>query len=543
MAVEVLLPKLGLTMETGLIEEWLVPPGTQVQPGVPLLRLATDKVDVEVEAEGAGLFHPAVESGVELPPGALIGWLLDAGEEVPAGPGTAGQGGAGQGTAGPGTAGVGGAGQGKAGPGTAGPGLAGEAAPPLTAPGDIPAAALAGSAAPAAGTGPGATSPPARSGRLFASPNARRVAREHGIDIARLNGTGPGGRIVTADVVDAAVAGAAAVPAAVAPAAAVPAAAGTAAPAPAAGTAAPAAGTAAPAAGTAAPAAAGPPPVVTSPLVRRDATAAGVDLSTVVATGPGGTVRRSDVLAAAAQQPPRGAALPPAPAAAQVIPLTGMRGVIAARMHASLQEMAQLTLGTEAGMDAAVALRAQLKQQWAEAGIPVPTITDLIVRAAALALREHPRLNASVHDNAIHVQPEINVGLAVALEDGLIVPVVKRADELPLSAIAAQTRRLAVGAREGKLGLPDLEGGTFTVSTLGSYGIDFFTPVITVGQVAILGVGRLRDSVRWDGATPVRTQVLTLSVTFDHRAIDGGPAAEFLRSVVARLASPLSLLA
>jgi pyruvate dehydrogenase E2 component (dihydrolipoamide acetyltransferase) len=216
-----------------------------------------------------------------------------------------------------------------------------------------------------------------------------------------------------------------------------------------------------------------------------------------------------------------------------------MRGVIATRMHASLQEMAQLTLGTEATMDAAVALRAQLKEQWPNA----PTITDLVVRAAALSLREHPRLNASVHDQAIHVQPEINVGLAVALEEGLMVPVLKRADQLPLSAMATETRRLAQAARTGSLTLPELEGGTFTVSTLGSFGIDFFTPVITPGQVAILGVGRLRDSVRWEQDTPVKTQVLTLSITFDHRAVDGAPAAEYLRSVASRLANPLTLLA
>jgi pyruvate dehydrogenase E2 component (dihydrolipoyllysine-residue acetyltransferase) len=451
-AVEVLLPKLGLTMETGLIEAWLVSPGTPVKPGDPLLRLATDKVDVEVEAEGAGLFHPAVASGVDLPPGALIGWLLEAGEEVPSGA------------------------------------AALEAPPPphITAEAQTPVVGE-----------PGALT---RTGRLFASPNARRVARERGVDVAQLTGTGPGGRVITADVLEAA----------------------------------------------AAPGGPGPvpevvSPQVVSPLVRRDAAAAGVELSTVVATGPGGKVLRSDVLAAAARQAPDGAA--PAAAAAQVIPLTGMRGVIASRMHASLQEMAQLTLGTEAAMDAAVALRAQLKEQWAAAGIPVPTITDLIVRAVALALREHPRLNASVQDNAIHVQPEINVGIAVALEDGLVVPVVKRADQLPLSAIAAESRRLAQGVRSGRLVLPDLEGGTFTVSTLGSYAIDFFTPVITPGQVAILGVGRLRDSVRWEEATPVRTQVLTLSLTFDHRAVDGAPAADYLRSVVSRLANPLSLLA
>ena len=443
MAVEVLIPKLGLTMEYGLIEEWLVAPGTAVEPGDPLLRLATDKVDVEVEAEESGLFHPVVESGAELPPGALIGWLLEVGEELPA---------------------------------------------------------------PAAAT-PAAEPAPAPAGRLFSSPNARRVAREQGIDITQLTGTGPGGRIITADVLDAAAAQQTP----------------------------PAAQPTAPAVEQAAPAAIGPRSV--TPLVRRDAAAAGVDLAAVVGTGPGGKVLRSDVAVAAARS------TPPSTPETSVIPLTGMRRVIATRMHASLQEMAQLTLGTEATMDAAVVLRAQLKEQWQQAGIPVPTITDLVVRAAAMALREHPRLNASVHDDAIHIQPEINVGLAVALEEGLMVPVLKRADLLPLSAIAAESRRLAQAARAGRLSLPELEGGTFTVSTLGSFGIDFFTPVITPGQVAILGVGRLRDSVRWDGTTPVRTQVLTLSITFDHRAVDGAPAAEYLRSVAARLANPLTLLA
>ena len=215
-----------------------------------------------------------------------------------------------------------------------------------------------------------------------------------------------------------------------------------------------------------------------------------------------------------------------------------MRGVIATRMHASLQEMAQLTLGTEATMDAAVALRAELKQHWPQP----PTITDLVVRAAALSLRQHPRLNASVADQTIHVHQDINVGLAVALEEGLLVPVLNRADQLSLSEISTETRRLAQAARAGQLTLPELEGGTFTVSTLGSYGIDFFTPVITPGQVAILGVGRLRDSVRWEADTPVKTQVLTLSITFDHRAVDGAPAADYLRSVAARLAAPLTLL-
>ena len=449
-AIEVLLPKLGLTMETGLIEEWLVTAGTLVQPGEPLMRLATDKVEVDVEAEAAGLFHPAVAQGSELPPGALVGWLLAEGEAVPT------------------------------------PSAAAPSAP----------TAAPHPAEPVVAAEPGALTPPTQTGRQFVSPNARRVARERGVDVTQLRGTGPSGRVITADVIDALEQPAVAASAAQAQG-----------------------------------------PGVVSPLVRRDAVAAGVDLGAVPA-GPGGKIRRADVIAAAARQ---GAAPPGLPA--QVIPLTGMRGVIASRMHASLQEMAQLTLGTDATMDAAVDLRARLKEQWSAAGIAVPTITDFIVRAAALALVRHPRLNASVQEQSILVQSDINVGIAVALDDGLIVPVVKNADQLPLSSIAAETKRLAAGSRTGKLALPDLEGGTFTVSTLGSFGIDFFTPVITPGQVAILGVGRLRESVRWDGATPVRTQVLTLSLTFDHRAVDGAPAADYLRAVVDQLQNPLSLLA
>lgn len=448
MALNVLIPKLGLTMETGLIEEWLVEAGTEIKSGEPLMRLATDKVDVDVEAEGSGIFHPAVPAGTELPPGSLVGWLLEPGEAVPAA--------------------------------AAVPATLQE--PEVNAPVAASPSVVAAVAAPTA-TG--------EHGRFFSSPNARRVAKERSVEITSLRGSGPGGRVITADVLEA--------PVAAAPKA----------------------------------------PAPGSPLVRRDAAAAGIDLQGVSGSGPGGKVLRSDLVAA-----PSLTAGTAAPAAAdQVVPLTGMRGVIAKRMHASLQEMAQLTLGTDATMDAVVALRADLKEQWSAAGLTVPTITDIIVRASALALRDHPRMNAGIIGNEIHVFGEINVGVAVALGDGLIVPVAKRADQLALSGLAAETRRLVDGARTGGLALTDLEGGTFTVSTLGGFGIDFFTPVISPGQVGILGVGRLRDSVRWEGETPVRTQVLTLSLTFDHRAVDGAPAADYLRSVVALLENPLRLLA
>lgn len=447
MAVEVLLPKLGLTMEEGVIEEWLVEAGSEVHVGDPLMSIATDKVNVEVEAEDDGIFHPAVPSGSTLKPGAVVGWLLTPDEAVPS---------------------------------SSDDSL-----------GDISDQASVDSSGPARAESAAQPRSTAED-RFRASPNARRVAREAGVDITTVRGTGPSGRVITLDVTE--------VLAAVV----------------------------APGVGT------------ISPLVRRDAAAAGVDLRDLVGSGPGGQIRRADMVHVDQSRTPDSAA---DTSDLDVIPLTGMRGVIASRMHASLHEMAQLTLGTDVVMDAAVALRARLKVQWAQAGLAVPTLTDLIVRSSALALRAHPRLNASVVDNSVHVRREVHVGVAVALEDGLLVPVVRHADRTPLSELAAQTRRLAEGARANRLGLDELEGGTFTVTTLGSLGVDFFTPVITPGQVAILGVGRLRDSVRWDADQPVRTQVLTLSLTFDHRAVDGAPAAEYLRDVVTLLENPLRLLA
>jgi len=137
----------------------------------------------------------------------------------------------------------------------------------------------------------------------------------------------------------------------------------------------------------------------------------------------------------------------------------------------------------------------------------------------------------------------VHVGVAVAVPDGLLVPVVRDADRRQLVSIAEETRALATAARDGKLTLAQLEGATFVVSSLGSYGVDFFTPVVNPGNTGILGVGRVRDGVRWEGDTPVRTSVLTLSLSFDHRAVDGAPAAEFLTTVSDLLARPLLLLA
>ncbi len=468
-AVEVLLPKIGLTMQEGTIDEWLVPTGGFVAEGEALLRLATDKVDVDVEAEAGGLFHPAVQAGATLPAGALIGWLLAEGEQPP-GPGGA--------------------------PMPAGPGSLGSEA--------VPAAEGVASVAPSP---VGTTASVGPTGRLLASPNARRVAAETGVDLTAVRGTGPGGRIVSEDVEEYLLRQAAQPPAVL-----------------------------------------GADPVTpTSPLVRRLAKERGIDLADVRPTGAGGRIRRADLDALTPAEAPA-----PTPAAARqasasprpgdVIPLTGMRGVIARRMHASLQEMAQLTHGYEVRMDAVVALRAQVKQEWAGGDLPVPSLNDFLMKAAALALREHPLLNAGVFEDGVHLYEGIHLGFAVAVPNGLLVPVIEEAVELPLPEMARRSRELAENARSGRISPVLLEGATFTVTSLGGYGVDFFTPVINPGNVAILGVGRLRDGVEWVDDQPRRTQVLTLSLTFDHRAVDGAPAAEYLRTVGELLRKPLRLL-
>ncbi|MET7474916.1 2-oxo acid dehydrogenase subunit E2 [Streptomyces sp. NPDC005648] len=483
MAVEVLLPKIGLTMQEGTIDEWLVPVGAAVAEGDSLLRLATDKVDVDVEAEAGGLFHPVVPAGATVPAGTLIGWLLAEGEQPPEAPGA---------------------------PTPTGSGTDRDtavtnvvAAPDGGVGAGAPAALGGTDVAPAsAGTG----------GRLLSSPYARRVAAAVGVDLTAVRGTGPGGRIVSEDVeeffaalpADHGVSGDHGVSAAPAP----------------------------------------QDGAASSPLVRKLAKERGIDLSGVNGTGPGGRIRRSDL--DAAPSAPHDSTAPvrrnAAPQPGDVLPLTGMRGTIARRMHASLQEMAQLTHGYEVRMDAVVSLRERLKEEWADGELPVPSLGDFVLKAAALALREHPLLNATVLDDGIHLLDGIHLGFAVAVPGGLMVPVIEDAAALPLHEIARRAKELAQAAREGRISLTQLEGATFTVTSLGGYGVDFFTPVINPGNVGILGVGRLRDGVEWVDDRPLRTRVLTLSLTFDHRAVDGAPAAEYLRTVGELLSKPLRLL-
>ncbi len=285
--------------------------------------------------------------------------------------------------------------------------------------------------------------------------------------------------------------------------------------------------------------------IAASPAARKLAAELNVDLADVSGTGPRGRVTREDVQQAAAGA----AATAPARAAEDSgaetrnrIPLRGMRKTIAERMHASLRDSAQLTMDMEVDMDAAVQLRRALVAEWEADGVRV-TYTDLVLAAAAKALDRHPAMNAALIDDGIVRWQHIGIGVAVALDEGLIVPVVKDAAGKSLKEIARASAELAERARQGRLTMDDVEGGTFTVTSLGMYGVDGFTPILNPPQAGILGVGRIYDGVRWEGGKPVKTARMRLSLTWDHRVLDGAPAAQFLAAVRDRLEAPFRLLA
>jgi pyruvate dehydrogenase E2 component (dihydrolipoamide acetyltransferase) len=327
------------------------------------------------------------------------------------------------------------------------------------------------------------------------TPVARRLAKDHNIDLSQLKGSGPGGRIVVEDVqrsIDEA-ARLASLPEA-------------------------------------------PVEVQVIPAARRLAKDLGIDLSRVKGSGPGGRITVEDV-----QRVNTTSAHPTPPIQAtaftgeQIIPLTGMRGTVARRMQQSLHTSAQVTLVSEVDVSALVQLREELKP---ELGL---TYTDLIVKAVAIALKAHPRVNAWIGGERLHLVQDIHIGVAVALDEGLIVPVVRNADRKSLREIAQETGELAQRAREGSLTREEVTGSTFSVSNLGMYGVDAFTPIVNPPEVAILGIGRINEKlVRVPRGAEWR-QMMVLSLTFDHRAIDGAPAAAFLQTIGKHLQHPAGL--
>ncbi len=276
--------------------------------------------------------------------------------------------------------------------------------------------------------------------------------------------------------------------------------------------------------------------VLASPWARHLAHELGVELAKVKGTGFDGCIVGRDVShAAAARNHPPTHKLARPTADIHSVPFTGMRRIIAQRLTESLHNMAPATLNVEADITEMIELR---KQIYAQAP---PTHTDVMIKAVTMALKNHPQLNAVLLGDEVELLKEIHIGVAVQLKDGLLVPVIRNADRRTVAEIATERRRLIKAAHAGTLTVDDAAGSTFTVTDLGVYGIDSFVPIINPPEAAILGIGRVaKKPLIWRNGFVARATVM-LCLTFDHRVVDGAPAAAFLRTITRLLARPQRL--
>lgn len=446
MAKDVFIPKMGQTVEEVTVINWLAKDSEKVETGQEILEIETDKAIFSVEALAGGYLHRGPYNAGDVLPVltvvGIIGEQDEAFEQVAEG--------------------------------------VAEEVPERPSPALEPS--VSGDSAEA----------PEEPERIFASPRARKLAAEKGVDLAQVTPTGGGGRrVVEQDVVDYL---------------------------------------------EAAPKA--------TPVAQKLAHEAGVDLCTLSGTGPGGKITRQDVEQALAVPVEPVAA--PAPAEADVlerVPLKGVRGVIAERMGHSAQTTARVTLGMEVDATEFVEFRNRLKARVEETWGFAPGYNDLLAKVVATALRQHPYMNARLAEDHIERLANINLGIAVDTERGLLVPVIRNADRKSLREFGAEFRELVERARAGKSLPDDLSGGTFTITNLGMFDVDFFTPIINPPEAAVLGAGRISPkAVPRDGEIVMR-QMWTLSLTFDHRITDGAPAARFLQHIKERIEEPYLLLA
>jgi len=474
------MPQLGSTMEEGTILKWHKKEGDTVRAGEILLEIETDKASMEVEAPAAGVVRKILAlAEAVVPIRQPIAILADVNESIDALLAEAGIG-----------------------------------APPATH--SAPEAAVITPAAAAAPVG--SLPEPAVNGvagPVFISPRARRIADEKGVAVALLagHGTGPQGRVIERDV-EAFVAAQAAQSTPM---------------------------LAAEASGRNAPR--------TTPLAARMADDLGIDLNDLSTGLPGSRVRREDVLRHAETTRPAAETAPitspkpeTAPSGVTVLAFGGMRKRIADNVVKSAFSAPHVTLTLEVDMTACAEFRTRLIPDVEKAYGTRLSFTDVLVKATARALGEHPLLNAALVGNDVHLFSAKNIGVAVALEEGLIVPVVKGAEQKSLGAISAELKQLVERSRTGKFTPDDLSGGTFTITNLGSFGIDVFDPIIVTGQAAILGVGRIADKPVAIQKEVVVRSMMNLCLSFDHRILDGAPAARFLQRLKELLENPMLVL-
>jgi pyruvate dehydrogenase E2 component (dihydrolipoamide acetyltransferase) len=455
MPTNVIMPALELAQETGKVLRWLKAPGDRVQKGDPLVEIETDKITTELEAPGSGILRDVTaQEGEVVPVGKTIAVI---GDEVGAAVAAAGS---------------------ARGPAAVASAAAGQPARPDGAP---------------------AARPPSVAAAIKASPLARKLAEQHGVDLAGVKAAG--GTIQKADIL-----------AHVESRRPAPAANG-----------------------------AGARLAPASPKARRLAAERGLDISSLPGSGPGGAVLAADV-ASVAHPPvvPGPAAIPrvEAPAAAAAVGVSNVWRIMAERMTQSWTTAPHFYLVREVNVSRLATWRERASKQ---TGARI-TYTDLLVKLVAAALVRHPATNASWKDGAIVRHQEVNIGLAVAIEDGLIVPIIHRADTLTLSEIATRREDLVTRGQAGKLRPADIQGGVFTISNLGMYGVDAFNAIVNPPQAAILAVGRIADRVVAVNGQPAVQPTMVLTLSCDHRALDGARAAQFLGTLADLVEEPLALL-
>ena len=388
MVTEVIMPKMGQTMERGKIIKWLKKDGEEVRRGDPLLEIETDKTTIEVEARESGILKIIAEEGEEVPIATTIAYIVKEGETIP------------------------------------------EGKEPKKTPEKAEATAVK---------------------RVKASPLARKIAEEKGIDLTKVQGTGPGGRITKNDVLA---------------------------------------------------------------YLEREAKAASAEKASMESTLP----------------------------EYEVVPMSSMRRAIARKMVESKTYAPHFYVTVQVDMTEAVRMRENLIPLFeAKKGVRL-SFTHLLIKAVASALEKYPQLNATFEEDEIRIWKDVNIGIAVSLEDGLIVPVLRGANKLDLFEIASQASELVTKAREKRLREDEFSGGTFTISNMGAVGVDSFIAIINIPETAILATGRISDKPAVvDGELTIR-KMMNMTLSADHRVVDGVTAAKFLQEIKRLLESPYLLV-
>ncbi|NIS79744.1 MAG: 2-oxo acid dehydrogenase subunit E2 [Anaerolineales bacterium] len=450
MATEVIMPKFGMAQEEGQVIQWFIEEGKAVEEGEPLLEVMTDKVSMEVEAPASGILQAVSAHPDDIVPVArVIAYIVAEGEEWTP------------------------------------PEEPVEPVKEVEAPMPVAAAPI-----------------PEQPISVIATPVAQRLAAERGVDLRMIDGSGPHGRITRQDVetqltkkLDR------------------------------------------DEAPTPAPT---PDKVRATPAARRLARELGVRLQSILGSGPRGRVQAADVKSFLTR--PAVEVFAPR-REEQIVPLTGMRRIIAERMSQSFQSAPHISFTLHADVTQAEALRSKANQRLSKRGGPKVSLTAILVRVVAWALTEHPWMNASLQEDGIHLLPNVHIGVATALEEGLIVPVVRDADRKGLAQITEELNDLTNRAREGELVPDEVIGGSFTISNLGMFGIEDFTAILNPPETGILAVGTIvRQPIALESDEIVIRPRISLTLSADHRVVDGVVGARFLADVKAAIEEPHMLL-